>query len=120
MSGLMTRVRRWLSWAAPRGEGPYAPDLGHGGVHVGDVRLADVGGAKNVRGGIFAWPETQAGVVSRDDGAHPVADEAALDLAVVVPHLGEVVELADESRRPSGVAMIEVDGEGLRASFRPL
>ncbi len=112
--------RWWLSWAAPRGVGPYAPDRGFGGVHVGDGRLAELGEAQGIAGGLFAWPETQAGVVSRAGGARPVADEAAPDLAVVVPRAGGVVERADHSRLPSGVVRIEVDAEGLRAAFRPL
>lgn len=112
--------RWWLSWAAPRSAGPYAPDRGFAGVHVGDPRLAALGDAEGVSGGLFAWPETQAGVVGRAGGAQPVADEAAPDLSVVVPRAGEAVERGDESRLPSGVVLIEAAAEGLRAAFRPL
>ncbi len=112
--------RWWLSWAAPRGTGPYAPDLGFAGIHVGDRRLTALGEAEGVSGGIFAWPETQAGVVGRGGGSQPVADEAVADLSVVVPRAGEAVERGDESRLPSGVVLIEADAEGLRAAFRPL
>ncbi|MEM9073612.1 MAG: hypothetical protein AAGE52_34290 [Myxococcota bacterium] len=112
--------RWWLSWMTPRSEGPRGPDVGFGEVHAGDEALAAFGQAQGITGGIFAWPTTTAGTVSRNDGADPVADEAVTDLSAVVPRLGEAVERFDGALLPSGVLLVDLDGEGLRAGYRPL
>lgn len=109
--------RWWLSWEAPLGTGAVAPDLGFEGAHVGAQALLDLGGTLGIAGGVFGYPETQAGLGSADLGTRAVpADEFAPDLSFVAPTLGRVVERADESRTDGSAAWVEFGAEGMRWS----
>ena len=106
--------RWWLSWSAPRGSGA---DLGYEGAPSGSEALAALGERLGVAGGLFAFPRTQAGRPTADLGTREVpAGEAAPDLALAVPLLGEVSERADESRDDGRPIRVTFTADGIRWS----
>ena len=113
-------ARYWLSWASPRGDGEYAPDLGFGGIHVGDERLQELSQNMGIQGGLVAWPTTQAGRISTVNGQESAANQTSHDLFATVIHLGEEIERWDGTRAPSGFLWVKINDEGLHVSPRPL
>jgi hypothetical protein len=95
-----TAPRTWLlSWHAAAG---YGVSDGFTHVDVGSPDLRGLALSVAAKGGIFAYPEEQAG--------RPVLEPFAL----VVPRLGALGSLAnDGSRRPSGCARLRLGPEGL-------
>lgn len=95
-----TATRTWLlSWHAPAG---FGVSDGFGHVDVGSPDLRGLALSLAMKGGIYAYPEGQAG-------------QAVLQpFALVVPRLGELGTLAnDGSRMPSGFARLRLGPEGL-------
>jgi hypothetical protein len=97
-------ARRWLlSWAAPSGWGVSNA----AGVDVGSPELFALAQALGARGGVFAYPETQAGLV--------LQDERRGGLAATVPRLGRSGSTrGDGGRVPSSVALFSIGEQGLR------
>lgn len=95
--------RTWLlSWGAPSGWG-VSSALGH---DVGSPELFALAQALHAHGGLFAYPETQAGQTARD--------KKRPGPALVVPRLGRMgVTRADGGRLPSTVLMLLLTPEGL-------
>ncbi|HJL06352.1 MAG TPA: hypothetical protein RMH85_10055 [Polyangiaceae bacterium LLY-WYZ-15_(1-7)] len=102
-----------LSWAAPRGAGP-GPDLGHGGVNAGDPALGALVEELGLRGGVHAFPRTQAGRAFLD-GA-PASPGAAGALAVALPTAGLPDVRADGSRTRASGLLLELAEGGLRVA----
>jgi hypothetical protein len=95
--------RTWLlSWGAPSGWG-VSNALGH---DVGSPELFALAQALRVDAGLFAYPETQAGL--------RVDDKKRKGPALVVPRLGRAgVTRADGGRVPSSVLLLLLTPEGL-------
>jgi hypothetical protein len=98
-----TAGRTWfLSWQAPAG---YGVSEGFGGSELGSPRVQALGRALGVVGGLFAYPEGQAG------------KPRLPSLALVVPRLARVgSQRADGSRLHGQVASLVLTGEGLLPS----
>jgi hypothetical protein len=96
--------RKWLvAWNAPAG---WGLSTGYGNTEVGSSDLARLAKDLGVRGGIFAYPESQAGEASKG----PVEQGFAL----VVPRLGRSgAQRASGGRVPPSLARLILDGEGL-------
>jgi hypothetical protein len=96
-------ARSWLlSWGAPSGWGISSA----AGSDVGSPELFALSQALGVRGGVFAYPETQAGLTLRD--------EKQGRLAAVVPRLGRTGSTrADGGRVPSSLLVLTWTEQGL-------
>lgn len=96
-------ARSWLlSWGAPSGWGVSSA----AGSDVGSPELFALGQALGVRGGVFAYPETQAGLAPHED--------AQGRLAAVVPRLGRTgATRANGGRVPSSLLVLTVTEQGL-------
>lgn len=94
--------RTWLlSWAAPSG---WGITLGHGDVDIGSAELSELAARLAAKGGLFAYPETQAFAPREHAG----------QLALVVPRLGRTGSLrADGGFVPRAVALLRVGGQGI-------
>jgi hypothetical protein len=105
-SGGPKGARNWLlSWGAPSGWGVSSA----AGSDVGSPELFALSQALGVRGGVFAYPETQAGLALRDDREGR--------LAVVVPRLGRTgATRADGGRVPSSLLLLTWTQQGLVVS----
>jgi hypothetical protein len=104
-----------LAWAAPSSAGPHGVDRGLGGVHVGSSRVRELVGSVGARGGIFAFPNTTAGLPATLDGAASIAIDAwSAELAVTVPTLGAPTERFDEGRLVQSHLVLELGERGLR------
>lgn len=91
-----------LSWAAPSGWGISNA----AGLDVGSPELFALAQAISAQGGLFAYPETQAGMVVRD--------EKRGRAAIVVPRLGRTGSTrADGGRLASSVRMLVLSADGL-------
>jgi hypothetical protein len=101
-------ARSWLlAWGAPSGWGVSSA----AGSDVGSPELFALAQALGVRGGVFAYPETQAGLTLRDDKQGR--------LAIVVPRLGRTgATRADGGRVPSALLVLNWTAQGL-AEARP-
>jgi hypothetical protein len=99
--------RVWLlGWAAPSG---WQITAGAGGSDVGSAELADLAGLLKARGGLFAYPESQAFA--------PVLDKTRGGLALVVPRLARTGTLrANGGIVPRALAVLTLDREGLRVA----
>jgi hypothetical protein len=95
--------RTWLlSWGAPSGWG-VSNAVGH---DVGSPELFALAQALHAEAGLFAYPETQAGL--------RVDDKKRKGPALVVPRLGRAgVTRADGGRVPSSVLLLVLTPEGL-------
>jgi hypothetical protein len=95
--------RTWLlSWGAPSGWG-VSNAVGH---DVGSPELFALARALHAEAGLFAYPETQAGL--------RVDDKKRKGPALVVPRLGRAgVTRADGGRVPSSVLLLVLTPEGL-------
>lgn len=95
--------RTWLlSWGAPSGWG-VSNALGH---DVGSPELFALAQALHADGGLFAYPETQAG--------QRVSDAKRKGPALVVPRLGRAgATRADGGRVPSSVLLLVLTADGL-------
>jgi len=104
--------RRWLlAWEAPAG-GPAASV-----VDAGDAELERFAQTIGARGGLFAWPSSQAGRAFAAELQARVLPGAAgrADLQLVVPRLTPpALERADGSRVPPGYALLRLDSAGLQ------
>jgi hypothetical protein len=95
--------RSWLlSWGAPSGWG-----VSSAGAHdVGSPELFALAQALQARGGVFAYPETQAGLAMRDDKGER--------FAAVVPRLGRTgATRAEGGRVASSVMLLTWNAQGL-------
>lgn len=96
--------RKWLvAWNAPAG---WGLSTGYGNAEIGSTDLARLAQDLGVRGGVFAYPESQAGETSKGP--------AEQGFALVVPRLGRSgAQRASGGRVPSSVARLILDAEGL-------
>jgi hypothetical protein len=97
-----------LSWAAPADHGVTR---GHGGVEAGSMELAELAKAVGARGGLFAYPEVQA-------GSPAVGGDGKF--ALVVPRLGRTGSLREgRGFVPRGLSLVSVSSTGLAPLARP-
>jgi hypothetical protein len=96
-------LRSWLlSWHAPSG---FGVSEGLAGSELGSPDLQALASAVDARGGLFAFPEAQAG------RARPTAP-----LSLVVPRLGRLgSQRADGSRLPAQVTRLILGVDGLKS-----
>jgi hypothetical protein len=95
--------RLLLSWAAPAGTDAA---LGMEGGDAGSAEISAFADAIGAEGGLFAWPESQAG---------RVAGEGAGRAAVAPAIAGPAVVRADGSPAPSGLLFVRLGPEGVQA-----
>ncbi len=109
-----------MSWAAPAGAGPHAVGRGFGSVPSGDEGLARLAARTGARGGLFAWPRTQALRPTRADGALLAKGTVAPDLRLVVPPLaGAVTTRADGARVAPGPVLLRAGPHGMALEGAP-
>ena len=104
LQGGATKAKRtWLlSWGAPSGWGVSNA----AGQDIGSPELFALAQALRVHGGLFAYPETQAGSVARD--------KKRTGPALVVPRLGRAgATRGDGGRVPSSVLLLVLTPDGL-------
>jgi hypothetical protein len=101
--------RTWLlSWAAPAG---FGVTRGHGGREAGSPELAALAKAIGARGGLFAYPEVQAGTPARAGGD---------GFALVVPRLGRTGSLREgRGFVARGLSLVSVSSSGIALLARP-
>lgn len=107
-----TELPRWLvSWTAPAGQGAAAIGRGDDGVEAGSSAVAEFMERIGARGGVFAWPDANAGAPASSAGL-PL-DGPAADLRIVVPPAaGPTVERPDGTRVLASATLLlwSIDG----------